>query len=154
MSDLIRKQDVLDWLKTLISDKYFLDDIIADSMDRAYEYVYDYIEGMAPVDIRSVLEPKYIKDWYSFEEKTPDDYEEVLVWFEYYRYGDYNRHYQTYGLMTYPYTNLINHETGWKDLKLIAWSPLPPRLKEEAPPDYDDEEDEDIEEDENYEDEN
>ena len=58
----------------------------------------------------------------------PDDYTDVLVWFEYFRYGDYNRLYQTHGIGDYSseYDSwMINHESGWKKLRVFAWMPLP-----------------------------
>ena len=36
--------------------------------------------------------------WISCEEKLPEELEEVLVWYEYFRYGRYNCMYQTYGI--------------------------------------------------------
>jgi hypothetical protein len=62
----------------------------------------------------------------------PEDFTDVLVWFEYFRYGDYNCLYQTHGIGTYVANyNLwtVNHETGWKDLRVIAWMPLPEAYK-------------------------
>ena len=66
--------------------------------------------------------------WISVKDRLPKDGEDVLVWFEYYRYGEYNCLYQTHGIGTY-FENfkswLINGETGWRDLRVIAWMPLP-----------------------------
>lgn len=72
--------------------------------------------------------------WVSPDEKQPNDGEDVLVWFEYYRYGEYNCLYQTHGIGTY-FENfkswLINGETGWRDLRVIAWMPLPEKPESE-----------------------
>lgn len=67
-------------------------------------------------------------NWISCKERLPESYADVLVWFEYYRYGSYNRLYQTYGIGTYSenYDSwTINHESGWHKLRVIAWQPLP-----------------------------
>ena len=73
--------------------------------------------------------------WIPVERKLPEDYTDVLVWFEYFRYGDYNCLYQTHGIGTYVAENnswMINHESGWKDLRVIAWMPLPELYQEGA----------------------
>ena len=70
--------------------------------------------------------------WIPVERELPEDFTDVLVWFEYFRYGDYNCLYQTHGIGTYVANyNLwtVNHETGWKDLRVIAWMPLPEPYK-------------------------
>lgn len=36
--------------------------------------------------------------WTNVNDKLPQDGEDVLCWYEYYRYGQYNCMYQTYGI--------------------------------------------------------
>lgn len=73
--------------------------------------------------------------WIPCSERLPEDGKSVLVWFEYFRYGRYNRLYQTYGfseMINGRWSGLINGETGWRDLKIIAWQPLPESYKAES----------------------
>ena len=68
-------------------------------------------------------------EWVSVEERLPENYTDVLCWYEYFRYGDYNRMYQTYGI-----GYCINGQWGGEvsngtKCKVLYWQPLP------APPD-------------------
>ena len=77
------------------------------------------------IDDMPTIEPQ---QWIPCSERLPEDDTDVLVWFEYFRYGDYNCLYQTYGIGDYSteYDSwMINHETGWHKLRVIAWMPLP-----------------------------
>ncbi len=82
-------------------------------------------------------------EWIPVSERLPEDMQRVLIWFEYYRYGDYNCMYQTYGdyncmYQTYGFgyvcdgkwSPFINGEIGWQDARIIAWIPLPEPYKE------------------------
>jgi len=72
--------------------------------------------------------------WISVTDRLPDDHKDVLVWYEYFRYGDYNCLFQRYGIGQYHSNNyncwIINGETGWKQLRVIAWQKLPEPPKE------------------------
>lgn len=64
--------------------------------------------------------------WISAEKELPIDGQEVLCWYEYYRYGEYNRMFQTFGI-GYQYNNGNwggEVATGQK-AKVLAWMPLP-----------------------------
>ena len=67
-------------------------------------------------------------EWIPVSERLPEDMQRVLIWFEYYRYGDFNCMYQTYGfgyVCDGKWSPFINGETGWQDYRVIAWQPLP-----------------------------
>ena len=73
--------------------------------------------------------------WISVEERLPDDGVDVLVWFEYFRYGEYNRPYQTHGISFMfqgRWSGFVNGTSGWTDLKIIAWMPLPSCPEEDS----------------------
>ena len=61
-------------------------------------------------------------------EILPEDGVDVLVWFEYFRYGEYNRLFQTMGI-SYTYngnwSHFVNGQSGWRQLRIIKWQPLP-----------------------------
>ena len=66
-------------------------------------------------------------EWISVEDRLPEDESDVLCWYEYFRYGDYNRMYQTYGIGKYDTfckcwcgEVAVGHGTC-----VIAWMPLP-----------------------------
>lgn len=73
--------------------------------------------------------------WIPCSERMPEnDMEEVLVWFEYFRYGEYNRLFQMAGTShTFrgEWSGFVNGSSGWKDLRIIAWMPLPEPYKGE-----------------------
>lgn len=66
--------------------------------------------------------------WIPCSEQLPEDGVDVLVWFEYFRYGHYNRLFSTIGI-SYTYngecSGFVNGSSGWRDLTIFAWQPLP-----------------------------
>ena len=76
---------------------------------------------------------RQLGEWITVNERLPEDMQKVLIWFEYYRYGDFNCMYQTYGfgyVCDGKWSSFINGETDWQDHKIIAWQPLPEPYKE------------------------
>lgn len=68
-------------------------------------------------------QPK-IGEWIPCSECLPQEYEKVLVWYEYFRYGDYNKMYQTYGV-GYQADGFWSGDVSGQRSKCIAWQPLP-----------------------------
>ena len=110
MSDLISRQAAID--------------AVAEGLKRTFVEYRDVAEKM----LNKVPSAQPEQRWIPCSERLPESYTDVLVWFEYYRYGDYNRLYQMHGIGTYikEYDSwIINHETGWRKLRVFAWMPLP-----------------------------
>ncbi len=62
--------------------------------------------------------------WIKVEKKLPANGEKVLVWYEYFRYGNYNRMYQTYGI-GYQIDGNWGGDVSGVNARCIAWIPLP-----------------------------
>ena len=66
-------------------------------------------------------------EWRKASESKPVPFQEVLIWYEYFRYGDYNRMFQTYEIGYYDSRHDIwsgRNPLGHK-ARVIAWQPLP-----------------------------
>lgn len=78
--------------------------------------------------------PEYRGGWIRSEDRMSEDDEDVLVWFEYFRFGEYQRLFQTAGIgRTWrgEWSRFVNGSSGWRDLRIIAWQPLPEPYREE-----------------------
>lgn len=76
-----------------------------------------------------------VQQWRSVSELPKRNGETVLVYFEYFRYGEYNRLFRSIGLgyaLDGQWSRFINGESGWHKLKILAWMPLPVPPKQEG----------------------
>lgn len=66
-----------------------------------------------------------VPQWISVKDRLPEDGEHVLIWYEYFRYGSYNRMYKTYEI-AYQYDGFWSgvNPLGQKS-RVFAWMPLP-----------------------------
>ena len=80
--------------------------------------------------------------WISVDERLPETDEPVLIWYEYFRYGRYNRMYQTYGIARYfsEVRKWLIEGCNTSTDKVLYWCPLPPPMKIEEPSDDKEEE--------------
>lgn len=63
--------------------------------------------------------------WVLTDEKLPPDGRDVLCWYEYFRYGAFNRMYQTYGIGSQFNGNWGGEVANGRSAKVLAWMPLP-----------------------------
>lgn len=70
--------------------------------------------------------------WISVNERLPEDDRGVLCWYEYFRYGDYNRMWRTYGIGRYFRGFWVGEVAQGTDARVIAWTPLPEPPEGEA----------------------
>ena len=78
----------------------------------------------------SDITEKSAREWITVTERVPEEYELVLCWYEYFRFGSYNRMYQTYGIGYYFRDGMWGGEvSNGRDCKVLAWMPLhePPK---------------------------
>lgn len=88
----------------------------------------DTIEELSAKVARQSMERSsqyYGGGWISVNDRLPEEGEKVLVWYEYFRYGEYNCMFQTYGV-GYQYGGYWGGEVNGTNARCIAWQPLPP----------------------------
>lgn len=86
-------------------------------------------KGIVMGAIKSIQDGK-VAQWIPVEHGLPKDFEQVLCWYEYFRFGNYNKMYRTYGIGFYDsqYDMWGGDVRGMK-AKALAWMPLPDPYK-------------------------
>ena len=68
--------------------------------------------------------------WIPVEERLPETDAPVLCWYEYFRYGEYNQMYRTYGIGYCINERWGGEVSNGRNAKVLAWMPLPEPLEE------------------------
>ena len=84
-----------------------------------------YIEMLPAADVEPV------RRWIPCSERLPEDRQDVLCWYQYFRYGNYNRLWQTYGIGFQYNGNWGGEVSTGRDTKVLFWMPLPEPPKED-----------------------
>nr|DAM92276.1 MAG TPA: Protein of unknown function (DUF551) [Caudoviricetes sp.] len=71
--------------------------------------------------------------WIPCSERLPKDGQDVLCWYQYFRYGNYNRLWQTYGIGFQYNGNWGGEVSTGRDTKVLFWMPLPEPPEEVLP---------------------
>lgn len=64
-------------------------------------------------------------EWTKVEDGLPEQFEEVLCWYEYFRYGNYNCMYRTYGIGYQISGRWGGEASNGTKARVLAWMPLP-----------------------------
>lgn len=82
----------------------------------------DLVKGIKALPAADVVP---VVHWVLTDEKLPPEGQDVLCWYEYFRFGSYNRMFQTYGI-GYQYNGMWGGEVAQgQKARVLAWIPLP-----------------------------
>ena len=107
------------------------------TIDRAIEILdpehRENYDGMDEVNeaCRMGMEALEQMRWIPCSERLPEDGQDVLCWYQYFRYGNYNRLWQTYGIGFQYNGNWGGEVSTGRDTKVLFWMPLPELPEEE-----------------------
>lgn len=99
---------------------YYLDYVI-DWLNNCFEFCG---ESKIVVNVGKDTNAPSNDGWIPVEERLPGEGQKVLVWYEYCRYGEYNRMLKTYGI-GWQFDGHWGGDVSGTKARCIAWQPLP-----------------------------
>lgn len=99
---------------------YYLDYVI-DWLNNCFEFCG---ESKIVVNVGKDTNVPSNDGWIPVEERLPGEGQKVLVWYEYCRYGEYNRMLKTYGI-GWQFDGHWGGDVSGTKARCIAWQPLP-----------------------------
>lgn len=92
--------------------------------------------GWRAMDIEEALRAipaASVPQWISVKDRLPKDGEDVIIWYEHFRYSPYNQMYTTYDI-AHQYNGYWEDAGGslGQKARVFAWMPLPDPPKGEA----------------------
>ena len=119
--------------------EYINRDATIKAIHDVYEYGFptasgafdDFATKIVPSLLNSIPAADVVPrpSWIPADEELPPEGKYVLCWYEYSRYGGYNRMYQTFGI-GYQFCEHWGGEVAQgRDAKVLAWMPLPEPLE-------------------------
>ena len=104
--------------------KYIERDELYDQMN-ATDTEFDLIDALEMIENFPGADVIPKPRWIPAYEELPPNGQEVLCWYEYFRYGQYNRMYQTFGIGYQFNGNWGGEVVQGTNAKVLAWMPLP-----------------------------
>lgn len=83
------------------------------------EFIENALDFIPRADVAPVVR------WVLTDEKLPPDGQDVLCWYKYFRFGEYYRMYQTFGIGYQFNGNWGGEVAQGQKAKVLAWMPLP-----------------------------
>lgn len=95
----------------------------------AIEELQRQIDGWIEQERKALL--KSVPKWIPVAERVPEEYTDVLCYYEYFRYGDYNCMFRTIDRGYFGNGRWGGEAGQGRKNKVLAWMPLPEPPKEE-----------------------